>query len=84
MNLALRRSILQVHRWIGLTVGVVILMMAVTGAVNLFRPSLEPVVNQELLTVRACSERVALALLTSNERTFHAGRRDGSSMRSLS
>src|SRR3954454_9717930 len=71
MTFDLRKSILQVHRWTGLTIGLVILMMAVTGAVNLFRPSLEPVVNEALLTVPACSERATLAQLTDKARAFH-------------
>ena len=71
MSLELRKSVLQVHRWTGLTIGLVVLMMAVTGAVNLFRPSLEPVVNRELLTVPTCKEHVPLDQLASNARAFH-------------
>ena len=58
MSATVKRGVLKVHRWTGLTVGLVILMMALTGSVNLFRPQLEPVVNRDLLTVPACSERV--------------------------
>lgn len=72
MNVEMRKSVLQVHRWTGLTIGLVILMMALTGAVNLFRPSLEPVVNQELLSVPTCREWMTLDQLASNARAFHA------------
>lgn len=72
MNLNLRKSVFQVHRWTGLTIGLVILMMALTGAVNLFRPALEPVINGELLTVATCSERLPLDTLAANARTAHS------------
>ena len=71
MSVELRKSVLQVHRWTGLTIGLIILMMALTGAVNLFRPSLEPVVNRELLTVPTCKQRVTLDELATNARAFH-------------
>ena len=71
MSVELRKSILQVHRWTGLTIGLVVLMMAITGAINLFRPSLEPVVNRELLTVPTCQQRVTLDQLAANARAFH-------------
>ena len=71
MNPAINKGIRVVHRWVGLTVGLVIVMMALTGSVNLFRPSLEPVVNRELLTVEACSERVPLDVLSANARSVH-------------
>jgi ferredoxin-NADP reductase len=72
MSIELRKSVLQLHRWTGLTIGLVLLMMAITGAVNLFRPSLEPVVNRELLTVPTCKERVTLDQLATNARSFHS------------
>jgi len=49
-----------------LTVGLVILLMAVTGASIAFRPELEPVLNRDLLTVPACTGRVPLDTLTAN------------------
>jgi vanillate O-demethylase ferredoxin subunit len=55
-----------VHRWTGLTAGLVIVMMAVTGASIVFRPQLEPLINADLLTVAQCSERVTLDVLTAN------------------
>jgi ferredoxin-NADP reductase len=62
----MRNSFLLVHRWTGLTAGLVIVMMAVTGASIVFRPQLEPVVNADLLTVPQCTERVTLDALTAN------------------
>ena len=71
MNPAINKGIRVAHRWIGLTVGLVIVMMALTGMVNLFRPQLEPVVNRELVTVDTCSERVPLDVLSANARAVH-------------
>lgn len=66
MNTAMRKYLLPVHRWSGLTVGLVILLMAVTGASIMFRPQLEPLINESLLTVVTCSERAPLDALTAN------------------
>ena len=66
MSPAINKSIRVVHRWVGLTVGLVIVMMALTGSVNLFRAPLEPVINRDLLTVESCSERVPLDVLSAN------------------
>jgi vanillate O-demethylase ferredoxin subunit len=72
MKLTPRQAVFHVHRWTGLTLGLVILMMALTGAVNVFRPRLEPVLNRDLLTVPTCSERVPLDTLAANARAAHA------------
>jgi ferredoxin-NADP reductase len=71
MTFNARKAVLHVHRWTGLTIGLVILMMALTGIVNLFRPSLEPVVDRELLTVPSCNERVPLDALAAGARAAH-------------
>ena len=64
---------MPVHRWAGLTVGSVIVMLAVTGVFNLFRPQLEPIVNESLLTSEACQDRASLDLIVENARKFHPG-----------
>ena len=66
MRLAFRPLFLQIHRWCGLTVGWVILLMAVTGASIVFRPELEPMLNRDLLTVPTCTARVPLDTLAAN------------------
>ncbi|AXF26138.1 flavodoxin reductase [Burkholderia pyrrocinia] len=66
MKPAFRPLVMQVHRWCGLTVGVVILVMAITGASIVFRPDLEPVLDRNLLTVPACTARVPLDTLAAN------------------
>jgi vanillate O-demethylase ferredoxin subunit len=66
MNSTLRRWLLPVHRWSGMTVGLVIVLMAVTGASIAFRPQLEPLLNRDLLTVPACISRAPLDTLTAS------------------
>jgi ferredoxin-NADP reductase len=66
MNLKLRPIVLQCHRWAGLSVGLVMVLIGVTGAAIVFRPQLEPVLNQTLLTVPACTGRVPLDTLAAN------------------
>ena len=71
MNATLRNCLLHLHRWTGLSLGLVLIVIAVTGAIVLFRPQLEPVVNRDLLTVPACTERSSIETLTANARAAH-------------
>jgi vanillate O-demethylase ferredoxin subunit len=73
MKLDFRPLLLLIHRWCGLTVGLVILLMASTGASIVFRPDLEPVLNRDLLTVSACTARVPLDTLTANAAASRPG-----------
>jgi len=66
-----RTLVLQAHRWTGLTVGLVLVFMAITGSLIAYRPHLEPIVNSELLTVPACADRVPLDTLAANARAAH-------------
>src|SRR5260370_7081943 len=59
-RLVFRTLVLQFHRWTGLTVGVVLVFMALTGALIAYRPHLDPVVNRDLLTVPASIAPVPL------------------------
>ena len=58
-----RTHLLTVHRWVGLSAGLVIVVMAITGAGIVFRSRLEPIVDRQLLSVPACHERVPLDIL---------------------
>jgi uncharacterized iron-regulated membrane protein len=69
---AFRNYVLQLHRWTALTIGLMVVLIAVTGAAVVFRPQLEPILNPDLLTVPACSARVPLDTLTVNARAAHA------------
>jgi vanillate O-demethylase ferredoxin subunit len=73
MNLTFRKIVLQCHRWAGLSVGLVMVLIGVTGAAIVFRPQLEPVLNQTLLTVPACTGRVALDTLAANASAARPG-----------
>ena len=66
-----RTLVLQAHRWTGLTVGLVLVFMAITGSLIAYRPHLEPIVNSELLTVPACANRMPLDTLAANARAAH-------------
>jgi vanillate O-demethylase ferredoxin subunit len=69
----LYRSLLPLHRWTGLTVGMVILFMAITGATLAFRPQLEPLAAPDLVSVPACSGHASLDLMTANAAALHPG-----------
>ncbi|BAL27197.1 hypothetical protein AZKH_p0314 (plasmid) [Azoarcus sp. KH32C] len=65
------------HRWTGLTFGLVLVFVAITGMLIAYRPYLEPIVNRDLLTVPACSERVSMDTVAANARAAHpAGKMD--------
>jgi ferredoxin-NADP reductase len=70
-RIALRTLVLQAHRWTGLIFGLVLVFVALTGILIAYRPHLEPVVDRDLLTVPACSERVSLDTIASNARAAH-------------
>src|SRR5205823_10978185 len=72
-RIAFRTLVLQAHRWTGLTFGLVLLFVAITGILIAYRPHLEPVVNRELLTVPACTERVSMDAVAASARTAHPG-----------
>ena len=73
MNASLRDVLLHCHRWAGLSVGLVMLMIALTGASLVFRPQLDPLVNGNLLRVPTCIERLSLDQLTEQAIAIHPG-----------
>jgi uncharacterized iron-regulated membrane protein/ABC-type nitrate/sulfonate/bicarbonate transport system substrate-binding protein len=73
MTPLLRRRILSVHRWAGLIIGLIIAWMAITGALMVFRPQLEPMAEHQLRTFAACSTRLPLDTLAEAARTAHPG-----------
>lgn len=75
MSPTLRKVILKVHRWTGLTVGLVIVMLAVTAAILVFRPLLEPVTSARLFDVGQCTAPVSLDALAANAVEAHPGNR---------
>jgi vanillate O-demethylase ferredoxin subunit len=64
--IALRRVLRPLHRWTGLTVGLVILWMATTGSVLVLRKQFETPLDRDLLSVPACAQRISLDTLGAN------------------
>ena len=73
MNSPLRNNMLVLHRWTGLTMGLVIAFLAVTAALFVLRPSLDDIVYGKLHTVPACSARLPLDALATLARAAHPG-----------
>ncbi len=66
--LTMRRLLLPIHRWIGMTLGLVVLASAITGAGMAFRKELDPVVYAGLLKAPACASRLPLDAFVSRAR----------------
>jgi uncharacterized iron-regulated membrane protein len=73
LNRKFRNTLRQVHRWTGLTVGLLLAFIAVTGAALLFRPQLEPVLERTVLQVAPCAPRAPLDDVVAAARTLHPG-----------
>ena len=53
--MAARSTARQLHRWLGLSAGLLFVLMALTGAGMVFRSQLEPLTNPGLLRVPQCT-----------------------------
>jgi len=71
MSPSLRRWLLPLHIWAGLTVGVMIVSQAITGSILDWRPQLEPLLNPRLLVVEAAGSRQSLDVLVAHARAAH-------------
>jgi vanillate O-demethylase ferredoxin subunit len=71
MRALIRNVVLPVHRWTALTVGLVVLWMALTGLGLLFKAQLDPTINRSLETVAACQAPRPLDELVGRARTDH-------------
>lgn len=60
------------HRWIGMTIGLAMVYLAVTGAGQAFKEQLEPVVYSTLMTAPAC-ERLPLDTLLAAAKEARPG-----------
>ena len=73
----LRRKLLPVHRWVGLTVGLIALASAVTGAGMIFRQQLDPIVYPRIFRSTACAQALPLDAFAETARRLHrAGQLD--------
>jgi vanillate O-demethylase ferredoxin subunit len=69
---AFRKSVLFAHRWTGLTLGIVIAVLAVTAAILVFRPQLEPAISGELFeTASSCTAPVSLDERIAAAQRYH-------------
>lgn len=66
-----RKTLLSGHRWAGLTAGLVVAYMALTGAGFVLRPALDEAVNGTLLTVPACTQSLPLSQLAPVAQAAH-------------
>jgi ferredoxin-NADP reductase len=73
VNLAFRKGLLRLHRWTGLTLGLAIVYLAVTGLTMVFRPQLQPVLERDLRPAAACDARLPLDELVARARVAHPG-----------
>jgi uncharacterized iron-regulated membrane protein len=71
MSGSFKRRLLQLHTWTGLTIGLGVVFLAITGAGFALRPQLDEVVNRELLVVPPCTERLPLDALAANAQAVH-------------
>ena len=66
-----RRVIFQLHLWAALTVGLVLLVVAVTGSFLVFRQELDPVFNRDLFSVTPAAAPRPLDELVAAARRAH-------------
>ena len=73
MKPVFRRAWLQVHLWLGLTFGALLLLVAITGAILAWRPPLERNLNSNLFIVTPGSVRLSADELVQRARAAHPG-----------
>ena len=71
MNLRVRAGVTQVHRWVGLSVGLVAVYLAVTGGWIVLRPLLDPVTYPRLMVIPACAKPLPIDRIAASARAFH-------------
>jgi ferredoxin-NADP reductase len=71
MTPALRKKLLWLHTWSGLTVGLVVVFLALTGAGFVLRPQLEDIVYKDLHVVPRCDAPLTMDALADAARARH-------------
>ena len=66
-----RKSLAWLHTWSGLTLGLVIVLLSVTGAGLVLRPALDTMIYGHLLTVPACDAPLGLDEIAAQARSAH-------------
>ncbi|HJV61038.1 MAG TPA: PepSY domain-containing protein [Albitalea sp.] len=75
MNPILRNKLLWLHTWSGLTIGLAVAFLALTGAGFVLRDSLEDVVYRDLHVVPKCEAPLSLDRLAASARAAHPAAR---------
>lgn len=71
MASAFQKQLTRLHTWSGLTLGVAVVFLGLTGASFVLRPALERTLYAHLLTVPACHHRLSLDRLAAAARASH-------------
>ena len=71
MKPAVRKPLLWLHTWTGLVLGVVLLVVALSGAVLIFRPQLERRMDPDRFIVPAGSTRLPIDTLVAQAQAAH-------------
>ena len=66
-----RKTLVWLHTWVGLTFGLALLFLAVTGGVLVMRPHFEDFLNRSLVSAPACAAPLALDVLADRARAAH-------------
>lgn len=69
--MTLYRRLMPVHRWAGLTLGLIALVSALTGLGMVFRPQLDPVVYPNLFQSSSCARMVPLDTIVGAARRLN-------------
>jgi len=68
---ALRAGVTVVHRWLGLTLGLVVTFLALTGGAIVFRPQADALAYPELMTVPPCASPLPIDRIAAAARSVH-------------
>lgn len=71
MTPSTRRTLAAVHRWTGMTIGILATYFALTGLSMLFKPQLQPFVDKALRPTAICNSRLPLDDLIARSRRLH-------------
>lgn len=71
MPLALRKVLLWSHTWIGLAIGLPLVLVSITGAILIFRPSFERPLDPKRFVVTPGETRVPLNELVARAQSAH-------------
>ena len=73
MNASFRKKLLWLHTWTGLTIGLAVVFLALTGAGFVLKPQLEDVVYRDLHVVPKCDAPRPLDQLAASAKAVHPG-----------